>query len=75
MGLGTGVSLLGRVTGNGLLGVLRAGVVMGCKSATRTVCITANAGVFLDLFAPGTPDSCMAHLTEILFPEVMLFVF
>ena len=61
MAVGTGVSKLGRLPGEGLVERPRAGTGLGCKSATLTVCIAAKAGIFLDLFAPGTPDSNVAQ--------------
>ena len=40
-----------------VLGCPREVAGVGCKSATLTILSAANAGVFLERFEPGTPDS------------------
>jgi len=72
VGMLAGWFLLGREAGGGGAGVPRIAVGVGLRSATLTTCIAPNAAVFLDRFAPGTPDNNMAQWLLVLY-EIIVF--
>ena len=71
VGMLTGWLLLGREAVGGGADVPRFAGGVGLRSATLTTCIAPNAAVFLDRFAPGTPDNSIAQWLLVLYAIII----